>query len=197
MAGFAGNGLGGAGGSNININGESANNSIYTGYGGGGGGAGYINHSGSPVIYGKGGNGGNGVVIIYWKIPDPPQPTPPRLTNPLPSPNLSTNHGSQIWPPPQSNNSVGGTQNGGNYVINNILQNNNTLVLPTNIRNHNSITIHNKTGVIMTITSSGIMYNNHYAPHGTNSFPLMNNTTGVFTYLYDSKNVCTIHVFVS
>ena len=65
--GGAGVGSGGIGNSSPIKNGESANNSITgsnPGYGGGGGGGGIYN----PSYLATGGDGGNGVVIIYWPV---------------------------------------------------------------------------------------------------------------------------------
>jgi hypothetical protein len=81
--------------------------------------------------------------------------------------------------------------NGGYFIIQDT-PTDNTIALPSGVTNYNSITIFNKTGNGIYITSTKSIYNSFYAPHGTNKIILQNNITGVFTYVYTSNTNYTI-----
>ena len=78
--------------------------------------------------------------------------------------------------------------NGGYFIIQ-TPPDNNTITLPQSVTNYNSITIYNKSQVTLTIKSPYIIYNNLYAPNGTNSFIITLNQTGTFTYIYTNNGV--------
>jgi hypothetical protein len=72
-----------------------------------------------------------------------------------------------------------------------------TVNLPTNVNDENKITIYNICGTTVAVYSPNTIqiYNSVYAPNitgGTNYILLTNNKSGIFTYIYDSNNVCTI-----
>jgi len=85
------------------------------------------------------------------------------------------------------------------YVIENTNNSTNSVVLPDNLitENNKSITIFNKTGSILTILSTANIYNMMYAPNGTNTLEIAQNSVVSLTYMFDINNILSIYANIT